>query len=494
MMTYPPPFLMQHSRHVFLVAAAVFALGGFAAAPVAHAQLSTQKKADIALWQRGAIIQPSSPDEYAGEAFKTSLRSLAATNANYVTLLVPYYQTSVNTADIKAGWNTPTDEALAAGIAYAHSLDMGVLLRVTLDTTDGTWRSVIDPADRAEWFTAYGDMLTSLARLAEKNTVETLAIGTELGYLTSERRNYSNTANWKAMIAAVRKVYGGKLTYSAQYDWPDERNELQFWGDLDYIGIAGYHPLSVTQDKPSALSLRNSWEAWYVSDLKKISQTFGKPILLTDAGYRSTDNSHRKPWLWELTAKDTPDEQAQARNYEGLFTFWSDVPKEEFAGVHFWQWEITPQTSASGAVSYSPQNKAAQQVMTRWFSTSSLYAISYPSNRRPGVGEPVRITAQITNDAATPVENAVVQVAVFNGQSKVAERTFAGQRLPPASPSRFTASWTPAAPGTYTVQIRVLNKDMSAVKLQADKALTLTVTQSRAQRMQMRAMGFVGAR
>ncbi len=465
-----PPISSRFSR---AIAAAFLLITGVFFSMPAHAA--------IADWQKGAIVSPTSPDEYASGEFKTALEDLAATNANSVTLLVPYYQSSVNSTDVGPGWNTPTDAALAAGIKTAHDLDLQVMLRVTLDPKEG-WRSVINPADRDAWFAAYGEILLPLAALAESNGAEMLCIGSELGFMTSEFKNYSNTQHWKQLIAKTRKVYSGKLTYSAHYQWPDERNELQFWNDLDYIGVAGYQPLSVNVDKPSVQSLRNSWESVYVSDLKKIQQKFGKPIMLTEAGYRSIADSNRKPWTWELTAKDQPDEASQARSYEGLFTFWNEVP--EFAGVQFWQWNIRPETTGSGAVSYSPRGKAAQAVMERWFSASALFAHVYPSKRRPMAGETVLITTDLRNDSSQPLANAAMRLSIYNGTIKIAERVFSDVQVPPKSNGQYTVQWTPERAGNYVMKLGVYNREMSVAKFWSDRALTITVQPAtRAQRV-----------
>lgn len=46
---------------------------------------------------------------------------------------------------------------------------------------------------------------------------------------------------WRALIAELRGVYGGPITYGANFD---QFEEVGFWDALDAIGLTGYFPLS----------------------------------------------------------------------------------------------------------------------------------------------------------------------------------------------------------------------------------------------------------
>jgi hypothetical protein len=94
--------------------------------------------------------------------------------------------------------------------------------------------------DWSAWFASYERFILHYARLAEANGFEAFAVGTELGGTTSR------TADWKRLIARVREVYPGKLTYCA--NWNGEPEAVGFWRDLDFIGIQAYYPLAGTDD------------------------------------------------------------------------------------------------------------------------------------------------------------------------------------------------------------------------------------------------------
>ena len=58
--------------------------------------------------------------------------------------------------------------------------------------------------------------------------VEYLSVGTEL--VSTEKF----TEKWRQLIADVRKIYHGEITYSVNWD---RYGDVSFWDDLDYIVV-----------------------------------------------------------------------------------------------------------------------------------------------------------------------------------------------------------------------------------------------------------------
>src|SRR3954468_17808011 len=83
-------------------------------------------KAEAALsdWQRGASIQPFSTTDLSSPEARRAMDDLKATGANYVTLIIPYYQNNRQSTEMYPGWNTPTDDILKSAINYAHSIGL----------------------------------------------------------------------------------------------------------------------------------------------------------------------------------------------------------------------------------------------------------------------------------------------------------------------------------------------------------------------------------
>src|SRR4051812_27603492 len=110
--------------------------------------------AAVSNWTTAASISPRSNTDFASSAFQQSLRNLKATNANTVSLILPYYTSNCNSSNVIAGSDTPTDAALVSGINYAKSIGLRVNLKPHLEAFDNwggycLWRANIDPADRA---------------------------------------------------------------------------------------------------------------------------------------------------------------------------------------------------------------------------------------------------------------------------------------------------------------------------------------------------------
>ena len=91
---------------------------------------------------------------------------------------------------------------------------------------------------REEWDRFFGDYETwivQMARVAEAHGAGIFCIGLEFTYAQKF------DARWRKIIAAVRQVYHGKLTYGGNWD---SFQEVTFWDALDYIGVLAYFPLT----------------------------------------------------------------------------------------------------------------------------------------------------------------------------------------------------------------------------------------------------------
>ena len=102
------------------------------------------------------------------------------------------------------------------------------------------------------------------ARLAESAKVEAFCIGLELKHAVKER-----AAFWDGLIAQVRKVYSGKITYAANWD---NFHNIPFWIKLDFIGINAYFPLS-QENQPTSSELYDAWEEQKIA-LRRLSEMY----------------------------------------------------------------------------------------------------------------------------------------------------------------------------------------------------------------------------
>jgi len=227
---------------------------------------------------------------------------------------------------------------------------------------DGEWRGQIEmlsEEDWQSWFDSYRKFILHYARLAEKNDIEALCIGTELHATAVQREN-----DWRKLIAEIRKIYSGKLTYAA--NWYLEFAEIKFWDALDFIGVQAYFPLTKI-DNPPIDTLKAGWKPHFEA-IEKVSKAFNKPVVFTEIGYRASANASIEPWIWPRRSPEPPTEddlQTQVNCYEAFFqTFWK---KDWVLGAYFWKWFPKARQGRVYGKGFSPQNKPAEQVMSKWY-------------------------------------------------------------------------------------------------------------------------------
>jgi len=350
--------MARRTRHVLVglsLALAVSVAG--ACGPVAAPTVPSS-------WQRGASIYPFSPGELTAPASLSSLKQLRSLGANYVTLVVPLYQSSVHASAVTTGANTPTSATLVGAIRAARAIGLNVMVNFHVDIADspGTWRAAISPADRTGWFTSYGNILTAYATLAQTAGASDLCLGVEMNGVANDTLSADNTAGWIRLVRQVRTVFHGRLTYDA--NWDSQAGSVRFWSYLDYIGLSGYFPLA---GNGSPASLATDWSQWDMAVVHPLATRWNKRIVFTEVGYRSVTGAHTAPYSWGSVG--LPSQAEQANDWTALFAYWSH--RSYFAGVQAWQWyanpNADPRSVPPAATDYAVQGKSAQSVLRLWF-------------------------------------------------------------------------------------------------------------------------------
>ncbi len=327
---------------------------------------------EIIEWQKGASVQPKNSTDFSSDSFKISLKNLRNTGANYVSFIIPYDTPTVTSSVLTPASNTPTDDSLIAGINYAHSLGLHVMINIHVNTRDGQWRAYINPQGKArrEWFKNYQTLISHYATISEMTSVEQLIVGTELISMSTYTSNPANTSEWRVIIKKVRSIYHGKLTYGANwggYDFGEEVEHIAFWNDLDAIGISAYYSLrapSESVEGSKEYDLIEVWRKWDATKIKVVHEKFNKPVIFTEVGYKSVPNSHIDPW--NSYRYGSPDEYEQTRNFEALYAYWNN--KSYLKGIFIWDWDTDPNAGGPFSTWYTPQEKQAEHVMKKWFS------------------------------------------------------------------------------------------------------------------------------
>jgi hypothetical protein len=299
---------------------------------------------------------------------REAMRDVAATNANAISIVPRVFtQTATSNEVLFDPAKTESMANLTQAIAEAHALGLSVLLKPMLTPLDGAGQAALAPTDVEAFFASYRAALLEYAELASATGVETLSIGNELSSLTGEQyRGY-----WLDIIEDVREVYHGTITYAAA---TDEANHVSFWDAVDVIGVNAYPPLTTTLD-PTVDEMMAAWHSVSANDywasvmdqqspvdfFHSLSVEYDRPVLFTEAGYRSLDGTNIRPGGWNVTS--TQDVQEQRDAFEAFFNVWS-AEGSWFRGAHIWQWDASNVYAPTG---YSPMDKPAEQLITDWF-------------------------------------------------------------------------------------------------------------------------------
>lgn len=234
------------------------------------------------------------------------------------------------------------------------------MLKPQLWIQDGKWVGELDYDTDAEWEAweaEYRAYLAIMTQIAEAEGVELLCIGTELKRHTAQR-----SAFWHAFIAETRQQYSGQLTYAANWD---NYSNISFWEALDYVGVNAYFPL-IKEATPSVSHLQKAWKPT-MRQLRRFHCRVKRPILFTEWGYLSVDGTAYNTWELEAQLEGlSANADAQAHAVEALLsTFWGEP---WWAGGFYWKWYPNGQyDSHYHRKDYSLQDKAAAEVMTRWY-------------------------------------------------------------------------------------------------------------------------------
>jgi hypothetical protein len=413
-------------------------------------------RAAVSNWQKGVTFFPNSAGDYASDSFRESLGRAQAAGATHVALVIPYYQSNIFSTDIGSGWNTPSDEALAAGIDYAHSLGMKVMLKPHAESYGGEWRAQINPGDRDGWFTNYGNLLVHLGTIGQAHGVEIISLGTELVSMAI-RNNSGNTEHWQTMIGQVRAVFSGQLTYGAnstnnsEDPFSNEKKFIDFWPQLDFVGLSAYYSLdSRNYGTASVDSLKASWDGWNNNDIKAFAQSVGKPVVFTEIGYRSLTGAHVEPWNWAQSGSS--DQQEQANDYRALLEYWNDYGYMQ--GVYWWYWDMNPNGGGNGDTGYTPQNKLAEGVLAQWFGTpppptgggsttpAAFMADGSANPASPTAGQSVTATITVHNTGGA-ANNLVTDIEVYDkNNNRVLQKFNEGESFAANSTKSYTVNWT----------------------------------------------------
>ena len=344
-----------------------------------------------------------------------NLKRLREVGVNSIILIIDWYVSNYKDPNIapwfrdKPGfpntdWYTPTlyDQEVCDIITKAHESGLTVMLKPHVETLDwysggiGRWGLQLNTGNWDALFTSYLNYLSHYARIADSLNVEIFSMGCELESMThSYVAGLSNPdERWRKMIAEIRKLYKGKLTYSCSFD--AQRNEtgsspnnITFWDALDYIGFEIYRGLTQNDLQPSIDKLKSGVRDVFDNFIKPLHIQYGKKVIIPEISYYSFDGVNCNP-IGHTDRYPNPDVspvdlQEQADCYNAVLSTVDDIVKNEdyLDGLFWWSGYLVDPTGDYGWVKDDKYDflwfKPAEEVLRNFWS-AKLISSCYPDS------------------------------------------------------------------------------------------------------------------
>lgn len=294
------------------------------------------------MFLRGMSLKPT---ELAASLVERELPRLRQLGSNSVALVTHVHYRGESRIQYHAN-AASEDERLIRAIRTTHGLGMHVLLKPHVyEGTEGFAGNICieDAASRAAWMESYRRLILHYARIAQDEGVALLSVGNELACLTKHDNE------WRKLVADIRKVYSGSLTYAS--NWGDEFETLRFWDALDFIGLNNYYPLTKApgQGLPEMLASGHN----LAGTIESIQRKWQRPVIFTEVGYPSLKGGTFRPWAPPSREPDTAEQSAA---YEAILRTFAGKPW--LHGIFWWAWHDGD---------FSPAGKPAEETLRTWY-------------------------------------------------------------------------------------------------------------------------------
>ncbi len=274
-----------------------------------------------------------------------------ATDARWVELPILLQQATSTSSHVDVSPTQVTPQSLEAGIRSAHGLGLRVFVVPLLGVNvSGDWSGTVMPGDMATWFSSYWQAFQPYVQVAQEAQADQLSIGTEIDYIQEN----ADPMLWTNLITDVAGIYHGRLTYDS--NWSEMGYSVASWlrdSRLTYIGVSVYIDLETTPHYLQPPLLPRLWRSVIQSQLDAFSSNVGKPVVISEIGYRDTSDALYHTWSTTSSASISQEEQAGA--YDAVLT---DIQGDShIVGFFPWGWSNVGNMSLRGtlAVKYISQ-------------------------------------------------------------------------------------------------------------------------------------------
>lgn len=319
---------------------------------------------------RGVTIGPIESSLVPGRGYGTAhtaalLDYLARRGVNWVSV-TPFGRIwALSSTEITMDFEAPYDDNRAGIrelVRQAHERGIRVLLIPHLWVETEGWRGEIDPGSPEGWAAyqaSYRAFVTAWARDAANADADAFSIGVECKSWSGRFGGY-----WRTLIAEVRSIFGGFLTYSANWD---EAEDVLFWDQLDLVGINAFYPLAGHDDATFDEYVQGALRAR--DNVAELAGVLEMPVLFVEVGYTTREDAAVQPWLWPDGMEDVRvSEREQARAL--LASFRGFLPERWFTGFFVWRYYADLDDVSQEAIwGFSPHGKLAEPLLERVFAS-----------------------------------------------------------------------------------------------------------------------------
>ena len=275
----------------------------------------------------------------------------AQTHAQWVEIIVDLSQIGPSGTVVNPSSNTPTPDDVYVGVMNARAAGLKVYLKPLLHVQQSTssWSGDVtfdSHAAAQQWFQSYWTAYKPYVEAAASAGAGQVSIGTEFSVLQNEYPD-----QWEWLLQQVSGVFHGSITYELNHD-TISGPEPSWLRDprLTYVGVSMYISLQSTPKDISAPQIEQLWRQLVLPRLDQLSKTLGKPVILSEIGYRDTADCLYDPWTHTSSALADPTLQGAA--YTAALAETMGDP--HVAGVFFWAWQngiFSPSAPATQALS-----------------------------------------------------------------------------------------------------------------------------------------------
>lgn len=264
---------------------------------------------------------------YHAPALDRQLDRLAALGVDAVSLMPFAFEAGPSVPHLRLLGRRPegeTDVGLIHAVRRARAHGLRTLYKPHVWVGGGSWPGDVamrDDAAWAAWWREYRLYILHHAVLARWSGADLFSVGCELS------GTLGRAEDWRRLIAAVRQVFPGPLTYAG--NWSGDLERAPFWDQLDLIGVDAYFPLSPDPAATPAELMRGA--AAVAARLAAASRARHRPLLLTEVGFAAC----RAPWTAPHREGGTPSQEDQAAAYAALFRALGRPPW--LAGTFIWK-------------------------------------------------------------------------------------------------------------------------------------------------------------